>query len=336
MLIGRSPLRISFSGGGTDLEEYHKDFGGASISATIDKYTYVVARKRKDKLFQGFSQDFSSHISPRRLHKLKFLQGHEIITTCLKEMNFKNGIDVFFCSEVGPASGLGASSSLAANFVNVITKLQNRELAKKKIAMTAYHIGHDVLKWGIGKQDEFAAVYGGINLLKFSKNDVSVKPLFLRKSTFNEFQNNSILFHIGNRKHSSEILHKQLKNIKDRKPETMSALALAKQYALDMMDAFKQNDLTRFSEIMKHSWEEKKKFVRGVSDQRIDNLCKKILSSGAAAVKVTGAGGGGHIFAYAEKAKHKTIIQEMKKLNVKKVDFSYQNNGATVIDMGDM
>ena len=113
-------------------------------------------------------------------------------------MNFKNGIDVFFCSEVGPASGLGASSSLAANFVNVITKLQNRELAKKKIAMTAYHIGHDVLKWGIGKQDEFAAVYGGINLLKFSKNDVSVKPLFLRKSTFNEFQNNSILFHIGN------------------------------------------------------------------------------------------------------------------------------------------
>ena len=336
MLIGRAPLRISFSGGGTDLEEYHKDFGGVSISATINKYTYVVARKRKDKLFQGFSPDFSSHISPRKLHKLKFMQGHEIITTCLKEMNFKNGIDVFFCSEVGPASGLGASSSLATNFVNVITKLQNRDLSKKKIAMTAYHIGHDVLKWGIGKQDEFAAAYGGINLLKFTKNNVTVEPLFLRKSTLNEFQNNSMLFHIGNRKHSSEILHKQLKNIRDRKPETMSALDLAKRFALEIRDALKENDLTRFSEIMKQSWEEKKKFVKGVSNQRIDNICKKILLSGASAVKVTGAGGGGHIFAFAEKAKQKTIIHEMKKMDIMNVDFSYQNNGATVIDVREM
>tara|TARA_B100000745_G_scaffold54157_1_gene32115 strand:+ start:2844 stop:3854 length:1011 start_codon:yes stop_codon:yes gene_type:complete len=336
MLIGRAPLRISFSGGGTDLEEYHKDFGGMSLSATINKYTFVIARKRKDKLFQGFSPDFSSHVSPRKLHKLKSMQGHEIIVTCLKEMKFKNGIDIFFGSEVEPASGLGTSSSLAANFVNVITKLQERHLSKTEIAMTAYRIGHDVLRWGIGKQDEFAAVYGGFNLLKFTKNNVVVEPLFLTKSTFNEFQNNSLLFHIGNRKHSSGILHKQLKNIKDRKPETMSALSLAKQFALEMNDALKQSDLTKFSEIMNNSWEQKKKFVNGISDQRIDNICKKIFSSGASAAKVTGAGGGGHIFVYAEKAKHNLIIQEMKKMNALKVDFRYQNSGARTMDIGDM
>ena len=171
MFVGRSPLRISFAGGGTDLEEYHNKYDGYAISSTINKYTYVIAKLRNDDKLQGFSPDFASHLPPKKHHP-KSVQGHEIVLEGLKELNFKKGVDMYLATDVEPNSGLGASSSLTANFVNVISHIQKKKWSKYKIAMNAYHIGHDVLKWGIGKQDEFAAVYGGFNLLKFTKNKV--------------------------------------------------------------------------------------------------------------------------------------------------------------------
>ena len=168
-----SPLRIGFAGGGTDLEEYHNKYEGATISATIDKFTYVFARLRNDKKLQSFSPDFASHLPPKTFSKIAPPQGHEIVLSCLKEMKFKKGTDMFFCSDVTPGSGLGASSSMATNLIQVILELQNKKWNKNKIAMKAYGIGHDALKWGIGKQDEFAAAYGGINLYKFTKKKES-------------------------------------------------------------------------------------------------------------------------------------------------------------------
>ena len=313
MIIGRSPLRISFSGGGTDLEEYHSKHKGYSISATINKFTYVIARTRKDNRFQGFSPDFASHLSPQNYNKLKTLQGHEIILSCLKEMKFKKGIDMFFCSDVSPGSGLGASSALTVNMVNVILHLQNKTWSKNAIASKAYRIGHDILKWGIGKQDEYSSVFAGINFFKYFKKKVSIEPIILRKSTMQELQNNSLLLYLGDRKTSSDILNTQLGNIKKENPTTMRALENVKDLTLEMQNALKHNDLVRFSNIIKKGWEEKKKFARGISNKRIDDICNKAYACGANALKVTGAGGGGHLFVYAEKSKHSHIINELKK-----------------------
>lgn len=333
MLLGMAPLRISFQGGGTDLEEYHNEYVGYTISSTIDKYTFVTAKLRKDKNFQGFSPDFASHIPPKHYKKIQAMQGHEIVLACIEELNFSKGIDIFFCSDVGPGSGLGASSSLTANLVKVILELKKEKWDKHKIALAAYRIGHDVLKWGIGKQDEFAAVYGGLNLYKFTKEKVTVEPIPLNYASRREMQNNSMLFYLGGRKHSSEILNSQLNDMRKSSKITMSALHDAKNLALQMRDALRENDLTQFSEIIKQGWEVKKRYTKGISNPFIDRIVDKGYSLGASSMKVTGAGGGGHLYVYAEPSRHMMIEKEFKKMGVQKVSFNFQNTGATVLDL---
>ena len=332
MLVGRAPLRISFAGGGTDLEEYHNKYDGYALSSTINKYTYVIAKLRKDNNLQGFSPDFASHLPPKKHHR-EYLQGHEIVLVGLKELDFKKGVDMYLTSDVAPNSGLGASSSLTANLVNVITQLEGKKWSKNKIAMKAYAIGHDILKWGIGKQDEFAAVFGGINLLKFTKNKVTVHPISLTKSSQTELQKKSLLFHMGNRNHSVGILKSQIEDIKKANQTTLSSLHKAKELALDMRDALKMNDLTRFSQLLNEGWEVKKRYTSGISNPWIERISRKAFLSGATALKVTGAGGGGHLYVYAETANHLKIIKSLKKLGIEKVDFKYQKEGAKVFDL---
>ena len=336
MLIGRSPLRISFGGGGTDLEEYHNNFDGYTVSFTIDKYTWTIAKLRRDGLIQGFSPDFATHLPPTKHSKLKGAQGHEIIISGLKEMKFYDGVDMYLGSDVEPNSGLGASSSLTSNLVNVILKLQGKKWKKPDVAMKAYHIGHDILKWGIGKQDEFAAVYGGLNIFKYTKEKVTVKPIKLNNATFREFQKNSLLFRIGNRKHSANILQKQIKNIYKSKIKTLNALHTAKNLALEMRDALRNNNLEKFNEVLNEGWKVKKQFATGISSSRIEKISKEAMNHGAQSLKVTGAGGGGHMFVYATARKHKSIERVMKKLGAEKVNFTYQNSGAEVFDINNL
>jgi D-glycero-alpha-D-manno-heptose-7-phosphate kinase len=336
VFIGRAPLRISFAGGGTDLEEYHNKYDGYAISSTINKYTYVIAKLRNDDKLQGFSPDFASHLPPTKHSKLNGSQGHEIIISGLKEMKFSEGVDMYLASDVEPNSGLGASSSLTSNLVNVILKMQGKKWKKLDIAMKAYHIGHDILKWGIGKQDEFAAVYGGLNIFKYTKEKVTVKPIKLNNATFREFQKNSLLFRIGKRKHSANILQKQIKNINKSKIKTLNALHTAKNLALEMTDAFRSNDLEKFNEILNEGWKIKKQFATGISNPRIEKISKEVLKYGAQSLKVTGAGGGGHMFVYADTRKHESIEHIMKKLGAEKINFTYQNSGARVFDINNL
>jgi D-glycero-alpha-D-manno-heptose-7-phosphate kinase len=336
MLVGRSPLRISFAGGGTDLEEYHKKYDGYSVSYTIDKYTFVIAKLRRDDKLQGFSPDFASHLTPKKHSSVKTLQGHEIIIAGLRYMKFKKGVDMYLSTDVEPNSGLGASSSLTTNFVNVISHLQGKKTNPDKIAIKAYKIGHDILKWGIGKQDEYAAAFGGLNLYKFTKNKVIVKPINLRKSTLKELQEHSLLFRLGDREHSKGILQSQINAINQSNKITVSSLHKAKELALEMYDALKENDLTKFSDILNMGWEVKRNYTKGVTNSRIEMVSKKAIEKGAMALKVTGAGGGGHFFIYAKPSKHNSIIKSLKKLGVNNVDFKYQNEGAKVFEINNL
>ena len=336
MLLGRSPLRISFVGGGTDLEEYHKKYDGYSISATIDKFTFVAAKLRTDKLYQGLAPDFYTYFSTKKFQNVNPKVGHQIAITCLQEMKFSKGLDMFFTADVAPGSGLGASSSLASNIVSIILKLQKKKWDKHKIAMKVFRIGHDVLKWGIGKQDEFAAVFGGFNLYKFSKNNVSVTPIQLNKSTLREFEKNSMLFFLGERRPSSEILKAQIKNIKHLNNRTISALHKVSNLTLEMRDAFRNNDLKRFESILNEGWEQKKQFSSGVSNKKIDAICRIVESNGARSMKVTGAGGGGHLFVYTDSKNHQKITMALKKVGIPRVEFKYKKTNTMVQDIRDL
>ena len=333
MHLGRAPLRISLGGGGTDLEEYHSRYGGAVLSSTIGLHTWVVARMRQDGNFQGFTPDFASHVAPGKLGRISPRRGHEIVLACLKELGFSGGIDVFFCSDVAPKSGLGASSSLTANMVNLLTRMQGRTWPKLKIAKAAYTIGHDRLGWSIGKQDEIASVFGGFNLIRFRKKTITVDPVKINSSTQQELEQRSMLFNLGYRKDSYQILSTQIVKIKKSNPSTLDALHNTKRLALEMHDSLKANDLTKFSLLLNEAWEFKKRHAGAVTNERVEKTIRLAVGAGADSYKVTGAGGGGHLFVIAPASKQAAIENKLGKIGVRRIDFNYTRTGATVVDL---
>ena len=169
MHVGMVPLRISFSGGGTDMPEYFENFGGNVISTNINLFTYVIINPRHDDSFQAFSSDFEMHQTKTSYDELEPKDGTEIAVSVVKLLKYKIGGDFLICSDVRPGSGLGASSTLAVNFVNTISYLKGLNWSKEKIAETAFHIERDILKHPIGKQDDYIATFGGFNYIKFQK-----------------------------------------------------------------------------------------------------------------------------------------------------------------------
>lgn len=336
MLIGLTPVRLSFAGGGTDLPEFYDKFGGNVIATTINQFTYTIIHPRFDKKFQTFSPDFQKHYTASKYSKIEIQDGTEIASSVIKYMKFKTGINVILCSDVPAGSGLGSSGSLAVNLVNVISFLKKEKLSKKQLAENAFHVGRKILHWPIGKQDEYLTAFGGFNYVKFTKNQVNVKPIQLSTSTSNELQNNLLLFREGNTRKSSTVLTKQLQMIKEKNVDTIDSLLTVKELALTMYDSLKQSDLTKFGELLHKGWMAKKKFTRNVSNPRIDNVYNFALKNGAFGGKITGAGGGGHMLFYCEKLKQKKLQKKLQTLGLEHVKFSFYNNGPKIVKTSDM
>ena len=336
MLIGLTPVRLSFAGGGTDLPEFYEKFGGNVIATTINQFTYTIIHPRFDKSFQTFSPDFQKHYTASKYSKIEIQDGTEIASSVIKYMKFKIGINVILCSDVPAGSGLGSSSSLAVNLVNVISFLKREKLSKRQIAEKAFDIGRKILHWPIGKQDEYVSAFGGFNYVKFAKNQVNVKPIHLSNSVSNELQNNLLLFREGNTRNSSTILTKQIQMIKEKNIDTINSLLTVKELALTMYDSLKQSDITKFGELLHQGWIAKKKFVRNVSNSRIDKIYSFALKNGAIGGKITGAGGGGHMLFYCEKPKQENLKKKLQTLGLERVMFSFSNNGPKIIQTSDI
>jgi len=332
MIIGICPTRISFAGGGTDMPEYFEKFGGNVISSTINQFTYCVVQTRHDNSFQSFSPDFQKHYKPTVFNKIAIEDGTEISSSVIKYLKYKKGLNVILFSDVAAGSGLGGSSSLAVNLVNVINHLKKEEWNKQKTAETAFHIGRKILHWPIGKQDEYSASYGGLNFIQFKKNKVSVKPIKLLKSSKNELEKNLLLFFLGNTRNSSIILTEQIKKLKNKNPETINSLLSVKNIALEMYESLKKSDLTNFGNLLHKGWIAKKQFSSGITNEKIDKIYKKALQVGALGGKLTGAGGGGHILFYCESNKQKSLIKKMNELGLRQINFNLYEQGPKIVN----
>lgn len=336
LLIGLSPVRLSFAGGGTDQPEFYEKFGGNVITTSIDKFTYTIIHPRFDNLFQAFSPDFQKYYTASNYEKIVIRDGTEIASSVIKSMKFKKGINVILCSDVPAGSGLGASSSLAVNLVNVISYLKHEKLSKSQIAEKAFQIGRKVLHWPIGKQDEYISSFGGFNYIKFEKEKVSVIPIKMSKNTQKELEQNLLLFREGNTRNSSKILTKQIEMIKNRNPDTINSLLSVKNLAKNMHASLRQSDITKFGELLHKGWIAKKKFTKNVSNSRIDKLYDVALKNGAIGGKITGAGGGGHMLFYCEKSKQKRLEKKLENLNLIKVPFVFNNKPPKIVETSDL
>jgi D-glycero-alpha-D-manno-heptose-7-phosphate kinase len=298
-----SPVRISFAGGGTDMPEYFEEYGGRVVTTSINHFTYVIINPRRDKLFQAFSLDYETHHKTTSYDILDPMNGTEIAVAVVKYLGYNEGANYLIGSDVQPGSGLGASSALTVNFVKILSTLKGENWSKEKIAENAFHIGRKILKYPIGKQDEYISSFGGFNLIKFEKDKVIVHPITFSKSTLQELEQNLLLFYAGYPKNHTKILEQQLHRIQDKTPETMESLHFVRNLAEELYDALTNSNITAVGELLHKGWQAKKKFVKSVSNERIDMIYETALKEGAVGGKVTGAGGGGHMLFYCESTK---------------------------------
>ena len=335
MFLGMCPVRISFSGGGTDMPEYYNEFGGNVVTSTIDRFTYVILNLRNDDLIQAFSSDFQIHNPSATLEKLKSNPGMEIPIASLQYFNFKTGVDVMISSDVPPGSGLGGSSSLTVNFVKTLSILNKLKWKNEKIAETSFHIERNVLQHPIGKQDDYIASFGGFNFIRFTKEQIYVEPIQINRSTFDELQENLVLFFVGNTRKNTVVLSSQLQNVKEKRKETIEALHYVKGLSEEMNSTLKQSNITYFGELLHKGWIAKKKFAKGVSNDDVDKIYDVALENGALGGKLTGAGGGGHMLFYCEKPKQDRLIEKMKNIGLKHIKFNFNRDGPKVLNLYD-
>jgi len=335
MFLGTSPLRISFAGGGTDMPEYYESYGGCVVTTAITRFVYVFINQSHDNTFQTFSSDFKSHHRSESYELLEPKYGSEIATSVIKYLHYQKGLNVLICSDAPPGSGLGASGSLAVNLVKSISTLQGKKLSLEEIAQKSYDIGRNVLNWPIGKQDEYATTYGGLNFIQFDKSKTTVESIQISKSSLDELQKNLLLFFVGKTRNSATILSTQIQQTATKTTKTISALHSVKELAQNTFESLKNNDLTHFGELLHKGWLAKKQFASGVSNEFIDKIYDVSLKSGALGGKLTGAGGGGHLILYCDESNQQKVQSELEKHGLSRVKFSFENKGPKLINLYD-
>jgi len=333
MLIVRSPVRISFGGGGTDLPAYYQEYGGVVLSTAINKYFYTILGRRFDQCIQVISSDLRVCERWPDFGSLD-IEGTslEIPMAVLKDLDREVHADLFLASEIPPGTGLGSSASVCVNVLKTLATYLRIPLSKLDLAERAFHIARNVLHRHVGKQDEYAAAFGGFNFIEFhADGSARVQPLSLSPQVLSELQNNLLLFFTGAAHHSWGILEEQEKSTEQRSRKPIEALHEIKELAYRMRDALQRGDFGRFATMLHESWLAKKRVSPKISSDRIDAAYETALENGALGGKITGAGGGGFLLLYCEPQNQERLRQALTLLGLKEMSFSFDFQGAHVL-----
>jgi D-glycero-alpha-D-manno-heptose-7-phosphate kinase len=333
MLIGRSPVRISFCGGGTDLPSYYEQFGGAVLSTAIDKYFYTILNARADGRIQVISSDFRMFGNWSDLAVLPGEgSGLEIPLAVLKHLGRGFAADLFLASEIPPGTGLGSSASVCVNLLKVLTTYLRCPISTYDLAEQAYNITRHGLGRHVGKQDEYAAAFGGLNYIQFDcDGTATVEPLQLEPGVLSALQTRLMLFFTGAAHHSWDILADQEKSMRLPSGNAVEALHEIKQAAACMRKALLNGDLDHFGRLLDGAWQAKKRVSSRISNQRIDHLYQVARNQGATGGKITGAGGGGFLLLYANPECQNNVRDAMQGEGLQEMAFMSDQQGAQVI-----
>jgi len=330
MLIGRAPVRISFGGGGTDLQDYYNDYGGLVLSATINKYVYGILTPNPDGHCQLISADYQRIMvgGPRTKPAAGELR---LVKAVLDEFKAPYSTNVFLASEVPPGTGLGSSGAVVVNLLNILATLYAKPLSRQGIAELAYRVESGRLGAPIGKQDQYASAFGGINCIKFSRHRVYVEPLRLPEATVRRLQRNLILFFTGNSRSAWDILRAQQESTRDKAPLVLDVLHRIKHLAVEMKKALEAGDLQRFGQLLDESWQLKKHLSPIISNPLIDDAYATARLHGALGGKITGAGGGGCLVLYCEEDAQPDVRRVLRSKGLQQMEFAFEFEGARII-----
>lgn len=325
MIITRTPFRISFVGGGSDLREFYSKHQGAVLSTSINKYMYISSHKffEEDKI----RAKYSITETVENIDDLK----HDIIREALRMVNIKGGVEISSIADIPAGTGMGSSSSFTVGLLHNLHAIKREYVSKEILAEGACRMEIDMLKEPIGKQDQYAASFGGLNIFRFNANEtVTVEPLHLKQEVYNQLQDNLVLFYIGNARKASDILVEQKENIVKADKFTVLKDMVALVDALK--DVLYKGTLDEFGLLLHENWMLKQRLASKISNDYVEELYTLGLKNGASGGKLLGAGGGGFILFYCPKELQQRLIKAMP---VRYFDFKFDQEGTKLIYFGD-
>jgi D-glycero-alpha-D-manno-heptose-7-phosphate kinase len=327
----KAPLRISFAGGGTDIEPFASEQGGAVINTTINKYAYTTIKPRKDNIISIKSLDFNTEIEFNIDEKMVYDGNLDLLKAAIKRLGFNNlrtGYNCFVKCDAPPGSGLGSSASVVISLIGALCKMNKIDLSKNEIAMMAYDIERIDLDYPGGKQDQYASTYGGFNYIEFKKSGQTViNSLQIEENISNELNSNLLLCYLKKSRISEGIIDSQINSYQNRDVRVIDAMNKLKLIALEVKNSLLEGKLNQFGELLNVAWKYKKLTSKNITNSEINNIYDLAIKNGSLGGKISGAGGGGFMYFYCPFDKKHNVANALKNIGVKLVEFKFELNG---------
>ena len=322
MIITKTPFRMSFFGGGTDMPSFFNEHRGAVISSTFDKFCYVNVRH-----LPPFMPYYSELVYSRfeRVNHIDEIE-HPTIREAMRMLDIHE-IRLTYEGDLPARTGLGTSSTFAVGMLNAFYALKGKSVGKRKLAEDAISLERDICKESGGWQDQIAAAYGGLNRIDFEAGDFKVTPIIIHPDRKKLLDDNLMLFYTGVSRFSAEIQKDTISHQKDKTAQLMEMLDLVSDAQAILED--KHADMNDFGRLLDHTWKLKRNTGGKISNSTIDDLYERGIKAGALGGKLLGAGGGGFLLFYVEKDRQQNVIKALDEFM--HVPFNFENEGSTVI-----
>ena len=323
MIGTRTPFRVSFIGGGSDLKEFYSRAPGCVLSTSIDKYMYIFIHPFFDEKIQ------IKYSKTELVENIKDIK-HPIAREILTEFNVQ-GVDINSIADIPAGTGLGSSSSYTVGLLHALYAYRGKIVSPKTLAEKACYIEIDVLNEPIGKQDQFAAAYGGLNIIRFLKDgSVKIEPIKMEEDAYKQFQKCLMMFYTGSSRSASEVLIDQKKNIIGDEDKFNTQLMMT-QMVEESKECLVKSNLDEFGEKLDFNWNLKRTLSKNISNSVFDDIYNLAKNNGAIGGKILGAGGGGFFLFYCPREKQNMLRNALKKL--KEIPFAFEQKGSKIIDM---
>ncbi len=329
IIRAKTPLRISFAGGGTDVPPYPERFGGCVLNATIDNFAWGSLRPRDDGKIRIESADLDLEVEFNANDEVHLDGKLDLAKAAIQRLRAldSSGFEIFLHCDAPPGSGLGSSSALVVTLVGLVLEYKGAASEPYELAKIAYSIEREDLKISGGLQDQYAAAFGGFNFMEFDSDRVIVNPLRIRRATLNELEHNLLLCYTGTTRRSDHIIDDQTSRLTSNQQDTLLGLQQQKELAVSMKNALLTGKLTNFGDLLHSAWLAKKKMSDRISNPVIDELYEEARRTGAIGGKITGAGGGGYIMFYCEFEKKHKVAARLRAMGAIPTEFAFEEDG---------
>lgn len=322
MIITKTPFRMSFFGGGTDIPSFFNDYGGAVISSTFDKYSYVNVRHLPPFM------PYVTELVYNRIERVNEIDEieHPAIREAMRFLDIHE-IRLTYEGDLPARTGLGTSSTFAVGMLNAFYALKGKSVGKRKLAEDAIYLERELCKENGGWQDQIAAAYGGLNRIDFQNNQFKVTPIIIHPDRKKLLNDSLMLFYTGVSRYSSEVQKDTMSRQNEKLIQLKEMLSLVNE-AQGILEN-KHSNMNDFGRLLHHTWELKRKIGSKISNNSIDDLYKRGLKAGALGGKLLGAGGGGFLLFYVEPDRRDNLLKALNELM--QVPFRFESEGTTVI-----